>query len=122
MKRLILAIAILSLAGCASTGIQPVKCEVQKVDVPVPYIPAPPDKYDQLKQLPLQTSKLNDKSDAGTVAQAYKADVFLLKSLRQIYEEIINQYQQGAVDNTKTQQKIDQLFQKAIPAPPSTSK
>ena len=112
MNKLTVLVVVALLSGCSVFGpkVQPIAPKIVEVDKPVPYIPAPPDQFNNLKAIQLLTPKLTTQSDAGTVAEYYKADVYTLKQLRAIYEEILNQYQQGAIDNAKAKEKIDALF------------
>lgn len=96
----------LIMGGCESNP--PRKVEVVTVDKPVLYIPTPPT----IPQVPYMVDQLTpeDVKDPGKVGMAYKHDMFLLRGLVTIQNDILDQYRKSSVDFTNVNKAIDQLY------------
>lgn len=105
MKFISTLIICLALAGCGSQVV--IKKEVVTVDRPVAFVPVPPfvPKFDS------QVDKLTDAdiTDPGKIGQAYKYDMFALRSLNKIYESILDQYKKSSQDFDKINEQVKQL-------------
>lgn len=86
-KVIITLVAVLALAGCATTP--KLTCNVKPVAVPIVYSPAPPVVARPV--LPITTITKTD-SD-GVVVKKYAASVQALLGYSKQLEDIINQYQ-----------------------------
>ena len=106
MKLLCLLMCVVALTGCEPKHTV-VKKEVVTVDRPVAFIPPPP----KVPEFVSQVDKLTDVdiADPGKVGQAYKYDMFVLRSLVNVYRTILNQYESSSQDFDENNKRISQM-------------
>ena len=97
-------VVVLLLAGCANPFVKP---EVVPVQTPVAYIPVPP----LVPKIEYQVDKLTeqDKKNPGKVSQAYVYDMTYLRSVVEIYEDILDAYRNSSQDFTETQKRLNEI-------------
>lgn len=90
MKKLIVAAMLVVLvSGCAGKQIR-IRSEVQEVQVPLLYCPAPPELNQPV--LPIQEMTEEQKADPGEVAKYYKATVRALLGYVGELEKALDSY------------------------------
>lgn len=105
MTRLLCTMLMVAmLSGCQTV----VKKEIVTVDKPIPFIPPPP----KLPEFVSEVDKLTDadSTSPGKVAQAYKADMVVLRARDRIHSLILSQYANSSSNFDAINQEIAKLF------------
>lgn len=107
MKTTLVVTCLIFLAGCSTTPV--IKTEIVKVNVPVPFIPAPPE----VPTISYAVDALTpaDAKTPGKVGQAYVHDMTFLRERIKIDDMILLQYKNGSADFTAIERKIQELYQ-----------
>lgn len=105
----------LVLVGCSSTPI--VKTQIVTVDKPIAIIPKPPvvPKCDFL----VDTLVTLDVGDPGKIGQYYKHDMLCLRKTNQLYQLILDQYNQSSQNFDTINEQINKLVNQIKGFPPN---
>ena len=113
MTKLLLTMTLAAaLAGCAAAPVQlPPKIEVQQVDVPVAYVPAPP-------KFPLFESRVDrltahDAANPGKIGLAYKLDMIELRDRDRLFTSVLDAYS-NAAEKKITPEQLETILKRPL--------